>query len=1045
MADSKEPESSHIRIRRAGTTVATLRDVSQATNVPFIKVVVGLSTLILETVQTVQTNKEECLALIEQIENLIRIVIDLCAQHSQNLPPTILSTIGTFAQTLQKIESFMQSQQSMGRIKRFFKQHENSSQLEDCKTGLQTALHIFQAQIMLNNTRQLAAIRANAEHTQQELLAGIIARDQVDPDIASLDDSTAYTAQSLRSSLSAESFFLPGNPQIFYGRERELESIVKTLLQESPRITILGPGGIGKTSIALAALHHATIVAKFAQRYFVSCEAATTPGSLMAAVASGLGLELSGKLSQAIVKFLVKTGGCILVLDNFETPWERSETQEQVDEFLSLLADIPHLALILTMRGQERPLKVRWTRPFLPPLRPLASEAARETFVNIAGEDPEDDFCIAELLALTGNLPLAVNLMARLASFEGCMRLLSRYRSAKVSVLSDGYSKETDLQTSLRLSLSSPRVLSSPGALQLLSLLSLLPDGVLESDLVNSSCPIPDLMRCKTTLLRTALAYIDTDHRLKVLVPVREYIVSTDPPSIPLVRSLRQYWDQLLALRTTYQLPSGDLIPRIADNVGNITSVLQYSVDVGDPDLKDIVYNIFHLNEFTLSTSGSFTPLMTNITDLVERVDDNQLRGFHLDFRFNYGDIKADQTDASSLAAQCAHYFQLAHDLKGEARCHSRIGFYYSRAGDVQTALKHFDLAVALSRQCDDNATKAHVLTDAAALHNTAGKHRAALRLAQEAVAFAALVGNYPPAASAIRVEARAWVSLGNFSRGIELCNQAQQLVVAAGFTGGLLDLMLLDFKSDIHIEMTEYKEAKHIHEGIVRCTSLDKHVFLHINSLAYITSLDITFGTAGSAEDVLAAINNFRSLFTANGYIRAIPLLDRMLADFFVLQGRKAEARTLYEKCLVAAWDYQSAALIADALKQLGDITLQLCDTESTVHTAYTYLAFAKAKSNPRLVCWAFRLLGDIFLLENEEATATALFQIALDDFTRMSIHQGRAECLLRMANLAKQQGDDTVVVDYRSKAKGIFLNLGLTVEAGKIDVQVDIPPRIS
>lgn len=68
---------------------------------------------------------------------------------------------------------------------------------------------------MLTNTRQLVAMRAIAEDTQQEVLAGIIARDQVDSDIASLDESTvrflfrflcshfdirqAYTAQSLHS------------------------------------------------------------------------------------------------------------------------------------------------------------------------------------------------------------------------------------------------------------------------------------------------------------------------------------------------------------------------------------------------------------------------------------------------------------------------------------------------------------------------------------------------------------------------------------------------------------------------------------------------------------------------------------------------------------------------------------------------------------------------------------------------------------------------------------------------------------------------------
>lgn len=44
-----------------------------------------------------------------------------------------------------------------------------------------------------------------------------------------------------------------------------------------------------------------------------------------------------------------------------------------------------------------------------PALTPLNPEAARETFITIADPDyAEDDLYITELLALTGNLPLAV-------------------------------------------------------------------------------------------------------------------------------------------------------------------------------------------------------------------------------------------------------------------------------------------------------------------------------------------------------------------------------------------------------------------------------------------------------------------------------------------------------------------------------------------------------------------------------------------------------------------------------------------------------------
>jgi hypothetical protein len=64
------------------------------------------------------------------------------------------------------------------------------------------------------------------------------------------------------------------------------------------------------------------------------------------------------------------------------------------------------------MRGSERPQKVRWSRPFLPPLEPLSVSAALRIFVDITGEE-YDEAVIRQLLEFTGNLPLAIKSVGR--------------------------------------------------------------------------------------------------------------------------------------------------------------------------------------------------------------------------------------------------------------------------------------------------------------------------------------------------------------------------------------------------------------------------------------------------------------------------------------------------------------------------------------------------------------------------------------------------------------------------------------------------------
>jgi predicted ATPase/DNA-binding SARP family transcriptional activator/Tfp pilus assembly protein PilF len=129
---------------------------------------------------------------------------------------------------------------------------------------------------------------------------------------------TAQPAITLSSNVSSSSS-LPTPTTSFIGRDLELAEIASLLDENEVRLlTLLGPGGVGKTRIALQA------ASELARRYrdgahFVSLESLTSPNAIPQAVAEALAITLQGQeeLLEQVIDFL-KVKNLLLVLDNFE-------------------------------------------------------------------------------------------------------------------------------------------------------------------------------------------------------------------------------------------------------------------------------------------------------------------------------------------------------------------------------------------------------------------------------------------------------------------------------------------------------------------------------------------------------------------------------------------------------------------------------------------------------------------------------------------------------------------------------------------------------
>ncbi|MHB8628829.1 MAG: hypothetical protein ACYDBJ_29175 [Aggregatilineales bacterium] len=112
---------------------------------------------------------------------------------------------------------------------------------------------------------------------------------------------------------------LPAESTPFIGRATELTEIGERLASPACRLlTVLGPGGIGKTRLAIQAARGQ--IDNFAHGiYFVSLAPAGSADSLASAIASALDISFYGSESTDVqpVNYLRETD-LLLVLDNFE-------------------------------------------------------------------------------------------------------------------------------------------------------------------------------------------------------------------------------------------------------------------------------------------------------------------------------------------------------------------------------------------------------------------------------------------------------------------------------------------------------------------------------------------------------------------------------------------------------------------------------------------------------------------------------------------------------------------------------------------------------
>jgi tetratricopeptide (TPR) repeat protein len=415
---------------------------------------------------------------------------------------------------------------------------------------------------------------------------------------------------------------LPPCPKILHGRNETVDEVASAITN-CKQTALLGTGGIGKTSIAVAALHHESVIRKYGERRrFVPCDELgdnVNIDSLLQLIAKSVGLKLRGVNDQRFLLEFLSRIPVLLALDNAETVLDHPQSHDAILPFIATLALTENVSLIVTSRSTALPAEVPWNKV---DVKLLSSDAAKQMLLSFYGFEDCDE--LSKLLEHLGCHPLSIKLIAQVGA-QGRLsapELLTRWKKYRTKLLHlRGTGPQSSLATSLDLSLNSPSLLHPPVARNVLRILAFLPQGVDELKCQALFPSIEEIDLIIDSLFQLSL--IEKRHnRITLLPPIRSYIQECIPPMQGLIDDIGVYYCDTLSALSHCQ--RGDETFQIAklfihEEDANCETILIRLVDNQHPSAYLTASIFFHLLDRHLKRKK--TKLGDIIRDLPEMHD----------------------------------------------------------------------------------------------------------------------------------------------------------------------------------------------------------------------------------------------------------------------------------------------------------------------------------------------------------------------------------------------------------------------------------------
>jgi predicted ATPase len=553
---------------------------------------------------------------------------------------------------------------------------------------------------------------------------------------------------------------LPRPASSFVGREAELEAVLGRIEQGARLLTLTGPGGSGKTRLALEAA--TTLVPEYkAGVFWVGLASLRDPSLVTETIAQTLGAKdgLAAHIGEREL---------LLLLDNLE------QVIEAAQELSGLLSVCPNLTMVVTSREL---LRVQGEAEYQVP--PLAEPEAVSLFCERSVLDPSPE--IAELCARLDNLPLAVELAAARTKALTPAQIVERL-SQRLDLLRGGRDADPRQQT-LRTTIAWSYDLLSEEEQRLFRALSVFAGGcTLEAA---EEVADADLDTLQSLVERSLLRF--TNSRYWMLETIREYAGERLAKGGEAEELPQRHVQHLLALAETaepelWAQQTDAWLPRLDPEGANFRAALAWTIKREDAEvavrLAGSLYPFWEIRarhgearawlSRTLALGGA-VPLSFRAKALVAA-------GRATAWQFDW-------PAAITLLEEGAELCRQLEDLEGVGRCLGFIAHARLFTGDSAGAASALNEGVELARSTGDRRSLARALYNAAFAPIEERDFERARAMFEEAAGIARAEGmKLSLALSLIHIGYTA-VLAGDFERAASRLNEGVDLLDELGET----------------------------------------------------------------------------------------------------------------------------------------------------------------------------------------------------------------------------------------------------------------------